>query len=339
MNILILEYITGGGLIRESIPQSLAQEGGMMLRTLLVDLGKIDGVRLTVLRDSRLESLSVDKRNGNLELLSVNPEDEFDNVWKSAIQKVDAVWPIAPETGGVLEKLCGDVDDAGKILLNSPAKVVSLTAAKLQTLEHLTRLGIDIVPAIPLLAFSDQFYEPWVVKPNDGTGCEGVRVVRNWRELKRLQALPSAKEVIIQPFIEGVAMSLSVLFKQRNALLLCCNQQVLVIRDDLFFLSGCRVNSLPEKRELFAALACDIAEAIPDLFGYVGVDFILENGSPRVLEINPRLTTSYTGISHALNQNVAAMVLNLTHFGSHLPSRIESSGFTVDLKLGTNCAS
>lgn len=51
---------------------------------------------------------------------------------------------------------------------------------------------------------------------------------------------------------------------------------------------------------------------MPQLFGYAGIDFIqTEAGEDLVLEINPRLTTSYAGIKQALGVNVAELVLNL----------------------------
>ncbi|MCK5120689.1 MAG: ATP-grasp domain-containing protein, partial [Methylococcales bacterium] len=48
------------------------------------------------------------------------------------------------------------------------------------------------------------------------------------------------------------------------------------------------------------------------LWGYVGIDIIQpELNDPWVVEINPRLTTSYVGINQALDFNVAAAVLDM----------------------------
>jgi predicted ATP-grasp superfamily ATP-dependent carboligase len=61
-------------------------------------------------------------------------------------------------------------------------------------------------------------------------------------------------------------------------------------------------------------LTKEIAEALPGLWGYVGIDFI-ENHElgPLVLEINPRLTSSYAGIRQATGINVAEQILRLRH--------------------------
>ncbi|MGH8549629.1 MAG: ATP-grasp domain-containing protein [Methylococcales bacterium] len=334
MKILLFEYISGGGLIKEAIPRSLAREGDLMLRALLDDLSEIDKTQLTTMCDARLEPPPLKAGKADRDLVRVGLTDGFEELWKAAIRRVDAVWPIAPETGGVLEKLCREVRECGKILLNSPAEAVALTAAKFETLSHLNRCGIDVVPTLRLADFRDQFSGPWVVKPNDGAGCEGTRMVRNQRQLSRLQATPQAKDLIIQPFLEGDAMSLSGLFKQGNALLLSCNRQHIDIKYDYFSLSGCTVNIMPVGDEGCSNLARAIARAIPALFGYAGVDLILVGGRPMVLEINPRLTTSYAGLSKALNRNVAAMVVDLLPPSSRLPGSIRNAGFEIDIKVG-----
>lgn len=304
-----------------------------MLQALLNDLTAVGGNRLTVMRDARLQPPQARTLNGGLERIQVGAGDDLDAVWKSAIRKVDAVWPIAPETGGVLDQLCHDIQAEGRSLLNSPAEAVALTAAKLRTLWHLKQCGVDIVPTVGLADFRDQFRGPWVVKPDDGAGCGYTRIIRTRQALKHFQEIPSADNFIIQPYLEGTAMSLSLLCKQGDALLLSCNRQHIVILDDSISLAGCTVNVSPQNRTVFSGLAGAIARAIPELFGYVGVDLVLVNGRPKVLEVNPRLTTSYAVLSRALNQNVAALVLDLLPPGSRLPDRTRSGGRSIEVVL------
>ena len=49
--------------------------------------------------------------------------------------------------------------------------------------------------------------------------------------------------------------------------------------------------------------------ALPGLRGYVGVDLVLTDAGPVVIEVNPRLTTAYLGVRAVLDENVAAMAL------------------------------
>ena len=57
------------------------------------------------------------------------------------------------------------------------------------------------------------------------------------------------------------------------------------------------------------ACACRIVQAIPGLFGYFGVDLAMTATGPVVIEVNPRLTTSYVGLAAALGVNVAERVI------------------------------
>ena len=65
-------------------------------------------------------------------------------------------------------------------------------------------------------------------------------------------------------------------------------------------------------------IATGVAKALPGLFGYAGIDVIVTEHGPVVLEVNPRLTTSYVGLGEALGCNVAALVLDLAA-GKPLP--------------------
>ena len=95
------------------------------------------------------------------------------------------------------------------------------------------------------------------------------------------------------------------------------------------------VNAPVEDRDDLAALAGRIATALPGLWGYVGVDLVMTDRGPVVLEVNPRLTTSYCGLGRALGTSVAAMVLDLLAPGAPARWRRPAGGTTVELSLET----
>jgi predicted ATP-grasp superfamily ATP-dependent carboligase len=100
-------------------------------------------------------------------------------------------------------------------------------------------------------------------------------------------------------------------------------------------LTGISVNAEATGAHLLAGLASEIAAAIPLLWGYVGVDLVLTESGPVVLEINPRLTTSYCGLRHALSHNPATWVLDLLKNGRLPETPAPRSGVTVELNLET----
>jgi predicted ATP-grasp superfamily ATP-dependent carboligase len=62
-------------------------------------------------------------------------------------------------------------------------------------------------------------------------------------------------------------------------------------------------------------LALAAVEAMPPTIGYVGIDLVLgadaDGSQDYILEVNPRLTTSYVGLRVACRQNLAAAMLDI----------------------------
>jgi len=56
-----------------------------------------------------------------------------------------------------------------------------------------------------------------------------------------------------------------------------------------------------------------VLPTIPGLYGYLGIDVLIPDAAPEtplLVEINPRLTTSYTGYRQLCRDNLAAMWLS-----------------------------
>lgn len=308
MRIWVFEYITGGGLLNESLPVSLAAEGDQMLRALAKDLAAIDMIRVVVTRDERLPALG-----GDVVEVRLGATDSFDHVWRHVLRDVDAVWPIAPETGGLLEHLCSEVLRAGKILLNSPPAGVRLAASKQATLACLASFGIPVVPTYTAQEFIADRKGQWVVKPDDGAGCEGLRLFKTLGQARQA----ATHHEIIQPFLQGQDMSLSLVCDWGSATLLSVNRQRIRRIGNRLKLDSCVIHVNPGDRDKFVRLAADIACAMPSLRGYVGVDLLVSQQGIKVLEVNPRLTTSYADLSRRSGFNPARRVVALFNPLSH----------------------
>ena len=309
MKLLVYEYITGGG---QDLPPNpaLIREGDLMIGALSRDLTAIPGIEPRVLRDERLMPFP---DHPPIQWVPVSSTTSAMDLFTTLLDQVDAAWPIAPETGGILEDMCQRVETRGKILLNTPARGVRLTASKLATLDTLKRHHIPIVPAQPWTDDQDRppFDFPIVIKIDDGVACEDTTIIRHsdeWNAFRR-RALPGVW--IIQPLVSGETLSLCGLFRKGDAVLLSVNRQLICEAGQGFSLTGCLVNSVADVSGLFERLIQGIARAIPDLWGYVGVDLLRTDEGLQVLEINPRLTSSYAGLESALNINPARLVVDL----------------------------
>lgn len=308
MRIFVCEYVTGGGMAGLPLPESLAREGDLMVRALTRDLLALPGVEVMVSRDYRLEPLDMTM----MIMATPSAHDDVWRFWDRCIREADAVWPIAPEAGGILERLSALVLERGRILLGSRPGAVRVAGSKRAAAVHLRRHGVPVVTTRPADSALPRPAAGWVVKPDDGAGCADTRLFRNRRELQAwCAAHGSGSRYVVQPYIPGIPASLSLLCHEGAARILACNRQWIEVTDGAFHFRGSAVNAVWDRDGTLGEIGRAVAAALPGLWGYVGVDVVLTEAGPVVLEINPRLTTSYAGLRSALGVNPAGLVLEL----------------------------
>lgn len=329
MRVFVFEYVSGGGFAREPMVASLVAEGDMMLTAIVRDLLQVDSVQVSICRDGRLDL-------PDLPVHVTWVDGDWLPAWRQGVLQADAVLPIAPETDGVLEFLCDDVKRAGRVLLNSRASAVALTASKLATHRALDSAGVPVVDSRSTEQALPGGDGALVVKPDRGVGCQDVHLLPDERALGDFLAGRAVGDGwLVQPYVAGTPASLSLLVGDDCLCLLGCNRQRVAQVDDGFVLLGCVVNGLVERATELYVLARRVCHAIDGLWGYVGVDFILTDDGPVVLEVNPRLTTSYVGLSRSLGLNVAELLIDLAVDAGKLPAtHLPGSTVHVDLEPG-----
>ncbi|BCX89473.1 tyramine---L-glutamate ligase [Methylomarinovum tepidoasis] len=278
----------------EPLPAGLVAEAECMLTALRRELA---AERVLLLRDARLPLTCC---GTNETVIPVASEAEFAAAWVQGLDAADYVWPLAPETGGILADLSRRIQVAGKVLLGSRPDAVRLCGDKYATFRRLREQSIACVPTRRHDEVDAGLPPPWVVKPADGVGCEGVRLVTGKDDLG-----PG----LVQPYLQGKHLSLSAVFAAGKGVCLSVNRQRIGIEAGFFHLRGCEVNVLPVSE--WQDPVARIAAAVPGLWGYAGVDLIVTAEGPVVVEINPRLTLSYAGLGEALGETVAPKVLAL----------------------------
>ncbi len=304
MRIFAFEYVTAGGWREIGAPPSLIAEGAMMRHALVRDLARLPAVDVVVAEDRALTPGALDAR------LAAIAEDDLRGSWRRIAAGCDMVWPIAPETDGLLEEMVRLAAAAGCEVLGSRNPALAIARSKQATADWLAARGIAAV-ATRALAQPPPPAEAWVVKPDDGAGAVDTVLVNDQAALAQRRREAAGRRFVVQPFLPGEPLSLSLLAQDGAAWLLSCNRQEVSVVDGRFCYRGGVVGGAEARRAALAPLAQRIAEALPDLWGYVGVDVIDGREGPVVLEINPRLTTSYIGLAESIGINPAALVLAL----------------------------
>ena len=305
MKILAYEHITGGGMSGDAQMSALAPEGEAMLRALVDDLMAIPGLEVSALRDARLSA------DLPATLHHVSGASDFWPTFRRAVRDADAVWPIAPEQGGMLLRITTEILQAERVLLGCRPDAVKKATSKRATADVLARAGIAAIPTY----FDERSIPPEVgeivVKPDDGAGCQDTLLFHSRSQLQAWLRTNGRAGLVFQSYIDGDARSLSLLCCDGRARLLACNRQKIGVAGGVFEFSGVSVNAVADRDGRYAALGSDIALALPGLWGYCGVDFIETESGSIVIEVNPRLTTSYVGLHQAIGINPAQLVLEL----------------------------
>lgn len=346
LKVFVFDHLAAGGRSTRPPPQALRRQGEMLQQALLADLGALPGVELV--RETGWDATpgpvdeagpSVTGGAGEPIRAGAHPVPlpelrRFGRQFAAGVQAADAVWPLAHQSSGTLERLSRGVLRGKRILLGSAPGAVGVAASKLKLAQVLADGGVAAVATYSPHAPLPQDGGPWVVKPDDGVGC-----LDTWLFKDRAAALAwiraSASDgYVLQPFVAGKLGSLSLICCDGVARVLAYNQERIAMRDNRFHFLGSVVNGLRDEDGALARLAQQVAAAIPSLWGYVGVDFVLTAHGAVVLDVNPRLTAAYAGLHASIGCNPAGLVLDLLEgpAGMRMPRGMRRA-VNVDLGL------
>lgn len=311
MKLLVFEYATASGIDDPEI----FLEGRSMLEALLADF-----------RDFDVEFL-LSERFADMDIgAGLRPSliGDLDDWLQENLEEFDACIFIAAEEDMELYRLTRLVEESGVLLLGSSADAVRTCSDK-----RLTYRALE--GRVPLI----RTYEPGevdvagsrlIVKPADGVACQGIRI------LEPGEAPDFSDDVIIQDFIEGESVSVSLLSDGERALPMSLNRQdIMVTGGELGYCGGSAPLDHGMREDAFT-VARRAVESIPGLRGYVGVDLILAD-EPYLVEINSRITTPYIGLRRVSEANLGHLILEAVL--GRLPSGVKFNG-TASFRKGTD---
>ncbi|MFQ6086491.1 MAG: ATP-grasp domain-containing protein [Candidatus Bathyarchaeia archaeon] len=344
MQLLVYEHVSGGGFANEKLSPSILSEGYGMLRSLVSDF-KAAGHNVTTSLDSRLKAFNPPIEADNI--VSISFSNELNKNLKKFSKAVDAVYVIAPESGQTLQKLVELVETSGGLSLNSQIDAIKNASNKMTTYEVLKERRLMVPETVMISIHEDvkhvkhvikELGFPLVFKPVDGVGCCGLSVVKDESHVvaavKKIAKESLSEHFVAQKLIEGISVSASLISTGEKALPITLNKQMVTLASP-YEKSSYNGGIVPfghvlEKEALKAAQTA--VESISGLRGYVGVDMALTRNGPVVIEVNPRLTTSYIGLRKAVNFNPAQAIIDAV-LRRRLPENIQRVGYAFFSKV------
>jgi predicted ATP-grasp superfamily ATP-dependent carboligase len=312
MHVFLYEWVTGGGLAEQPgrLPASLLAEGSAMISALAADFAKISGARVTVFRDMRLDHLPLP----GCKVIEIESAPHWREEFERLAGAADRTMVVAPEFDGILRDTLLRLAEAGGRSLNSPDEFVALAGEKHKTAERLAAAGVR-TPAGRLIDADEEklpadFVYPAVLKPMDGAGSQHTLLVHAASDEPEPYPWPRR----LEQYCPGRAASVAALCGPgRRVMLPPCWQRL--SEDGRFTYQG---GALIREASLAAratAISTQALDAMPPARGFVGVDLVLgpdpDGRDDVVIEINPRLTTSYVGLRAAVPQNLAAAMIDV----------------------------
>lgn len=352
IRVAILEFAIGGGLgisitdgvsshdesvIGRSGFADLAAEGLAMSTCLISDMTGLKNAEVHCVWDTQLGAcpfanvvLHPTRTKRTLEELLVD--------WGSVANLCDVAVIIAPESNGLLHDIIESMRSGTCRLLNCSPEFIAAGSDKWESYERLngfcrqpnTVLGSSFLSSPKLLDDRNGL----ILKPRDGVGSDSVQFFASHSELQiemrnryrkafdttepKKTDLNRLDQWLVQEFVPGIAGSISIVCGRNSQIVLPTMTQR-IERDALQCL---RYTGSDGYRKLIDddeshLLAKTIVQHLPGTpLGWIGIDFVASANGPIVIEVNPRLTSSYIGLRKIVDRNLAAKILeaDTAHF-------------------------
>jgi len=329
MRIFVGEYVSGGGLADQAIdeiPDSLRREGTAMLQSIVSDLSEVAEPVVPI--DPRFAAALT--RN-TTQTISIDPKQSLWGQWVAAAKTCDAALLVAPESDGILAQAVAMLRASGIDVIAGSGDFLRTASDKYLTAKTLTTAGV----AHPLsMTLADRRYEQelshhdkFVVKPRDGCGTQEIQRFDTFG-----QALEKLDEnSILQSWMPGRSISIALIASPTQHTFLPAVSQDLANSNCEYAGGQGPLNDDAQRRATALASRAIIAMP-PTVRGFVGLDLLLGDRPSEdcVIEINPRLTTSYVGLRRMINGNLAARLFDMETGPVSCCTAVDSVRWTPD---------
>jgi predicted ATP-grasp superfamily ATP-dependent carboligase len=324
MRLVVYEWCCSGGLAGDDasavVPsghdvESIVPEGRAMLRALVADALRDGGFEVTVLVDA---ARGCGLPSGAA-IVPVASGAEIHALVREA-RSADAVVIVAPETAGVLAARVAMVRAAGGLVLAPSDAITALAADKQATIDVLAAAGVAVPAGRSLAAgaaWPQGFRLPAVRKARTSTACDGLVVVQRDGPLPP----PADQATRLEAWCAGESVGVACVIGPMGAVPLpAMTHRFAAGPGGARSYIGGELLADPAAAARAEALAVRAVRSIlrrdrdAPAAGWMGVDMILGSRTDglddRVLEVNPRLTTSFVGLAAASSRSLVRLMVD-----------------------------
>ncbi|MEM2109815.1 MAG: ATP-grasp domain-containing protein [Candidatus Odinarchaeota archaeon] len=314
---MVYEHASGGGYCDKAMTPSLFSEGYAMLNSSVRDFQRIESKVYTTL-DYRIANFTPPL---NVEIVTIlRPPQKIINIFDKVCKEIDQIMIIAPESADTLYNLTKIAERNQLIVLGSTSEAVKLLSNKWDVKRVAENLGLN-TPFIEKIPFNKSLQEikeildnlgyPAVLRTPDSVGGEGIILINPNSDLKtavaKLKASTMHNEFLAHKYIKGIPASVSLISNGISATPISLNAQAVSFDRDtgeLNYIGGYTPLKYKTSKQI-KKTAQKLVENMSGVRGYIGVDLVIdEQDTPFILEVNPRLTTSYIALRRIADVNL-----------------------------------
>lgn len=310
LTIFIYEHLTSGACVDVPLESSLITEGRAMAEAVIADFAVLEDVQVVTLRDFRFPPNEFKNVATHGMSTSAEAEIRFHNLGATA----DRILIIAPESQGILQQR---LDTARKLnplgVLNAFGQALEVGCDKWTLAEFCRQWDI---PHLPTELWAGQDLGdllPAIIKPRDGAGCEEIQILHSQSAVPEQEA---NGRKIVQRWRKGISLSSAACYSSigERILTLPLGRQHLEIGDTVQYLGGelpWQHASASEANRQAEMIWHILEQQLVGLWGYISIDWLWDDDSQllRLVEINPRLSTSYVGYRQLFGDQIVTAIL------------------------------
>lgn len=301
-----------------------------MLKSILHDLNDINDYDIYYLLNNNLEIDEIENCN------RINLNNNLYS-WLNIYSKdYDCCLFIAPEDDLIQYKITKILENNNVRIIGSNSKASYICSSKTRTYAKVSN-KITKIPTIKSRVDDINYNKiedilsknEVVIKPDDKTSSDFIYHVSNIEDFKKIMKIysdNSLKEVLIQKYISGNSISISIICNDNYINCISLNSQEINEKEKNITYKGCKTPIKHPLKENIIRTSEIIMKNIPGLKGFVGIDYIIHENEIYFVEINSRITTPFIILHQISENNLTKTLINLILNNKKSPIKLIDDG-------------